>query len=353
LAALNMDRQLAARIDRLHQHGVVDMHFDMLMDLYEKRARADVLDADYLPELQAGGMGVLGVAIYIEDKYLPEMGLRVALDQIARLYAETDRTDHFAICKSHADIEAVRAAGKIALLITMEGVEPLGTDIDLLRVFYELGLRSVGLTHARRNMAGDGGVFASSGSSRQGLSEFGRAVVRQCESLGIMVDLAHLNPAGVEDVLNMATRPVIISHTNPRAYYDIERNSSDEHILAVGRRGGVVGVNAVLVSPREEDSHLDRYVDHIEHIARLAGIESVGIGFDFFEFIYRQWSEQAKAELETRLTKAHFLPDLSNHAHARNLTRKLIERGFNDGDIEKVLYGNWMRVFKVLLGRAG
>ncbi|HEX9438091.1 MAG TPA: hypothetical protein VF909_00360, partial [Roseiflexaceae bacterium] len=86
-----MDRQLAARIDRLHQHGVVDMHFDMLMDLYEKRARADVLDADYLPELQAGGMGVLGVAIYIEDKYLPEMGLRVALDQIARLYAETDR----------------------------------------------------------------------------------------------------------------------------------------------------------------------------------------------------------------------------------------------------------------------
>src|SRR5216110_946547 len=107
---MNMDRQLAARIDRLHQHGVVDMHFDMLMDLYEKRARADVLDADYLPELQAGGMGVLGVAI----------------DQIAQLYAETDRTDHFAICKSHADIEAVRAAGKIALLITMEGVEPLG-----------------------------------------------------------------------------------------------------------------------------------------------------------------------------------------------------------------------------------
>jgi membrane dipeptidase len=345
-----MTTTLEMRIDRLHQHGLVDMHFDMLMDLYEKRRRTNVLDTDYLPELQAGGVGVLGVAIYVEDKYMPELALRVALDQIARLYAETDHTDHFAICKSYADIVAARRAGKIALLITMEGVEPLGTDINMLRIFYELGLRSVGLTHARRNMAGDGGVFAPSGSSRQGLSAFGKEVVKQCETLGMLIDLAHLNPAGVEDVLAMTTLPVIISHTNPRAYYDIERNSSDEHIRAVGQRGGVVGVSAVLVSAHKEDAHLDRYVDHIEHIAKLAGIDSVGIGFDFFEFIYRQWSEQAKADLEARLTKPHFLPNLYNHAHTRNLTRKLIERGFSDSDIEKILYGNWMRVFKVLLG---
>src|SRR6185295_4075258 len=195
---------VAARVDRLHAHGMVDMHFDMLMDLYDKRERTGVLEADYLPELEQGGVSILGAAIYIEDKFLPEQALRVALDQVARLYAELDQTARFAICRTHAEIVAARAAGQVALLITMEGVEPLGTDLNLLRVFYELGLRSVGLTHARRNLAGDGGVFASSGSSRQGLSEFGKTVVRQCESLGIMVDLAHLNPAGVEDVLNMA-----------------------------------------------------------------------------------------------------------------------------------------------------
>ncbi|TMC56623.1 MAG: membrane dipeptidase, partial [Chloroflexi bacterium] len=170
--------------------------------------------------MQAGGIGVLGAAIYVEDQYMPEMALRVGLDQVARLYAELEQSTHFAVCRTHDEIVSARQAGKVALLITMEGVEPLGSDLDLLRVFYELGLRSVGLTHARRNMAGDGGVFAASGSSRQGLSPFGREVVAECERLGIVLDLAHLNPAGCDDVLALTKRPVIISHTNPRRYYD-------------------------------------------------------------------------------------------------------------------------------------
>lgn len=339
-----------ARIDRLHRHGVVDMHFDLLLDLYDRREQADLLKQDYWPALEAGGVGVLGVAIYVEDKYMPEMALRVALGQIARLYAEVDRNPRFAICRSHGEIVAARQAGQVALLITMEGVEPLGTDLNLLRVFYELGLRSVGLTHARRNMAGDGGVFAPSGSSREGLSAFGKEVVKQSEALGMIIDLAHLNPAGVDDVLALTTRPLIISHTNPRHYYDIERNSRDEHIKAVGQRGGVVGVNAVLVSPRAEDSTIDRYIDHIEYVAELAGADNVGIGFDFIDHVYRHWSEAQKAELERKLVKANFLPDLRRHEHARNLTRRLIERGYRDGEIEKILYGNWMRVFQSVLG---
>ena len=133
------DTTITAHVDQLHQFGAVDMHFDLLMDLYENRDRTHVLDNDYLPDLQAGGMGVLGVAIYLEDKYLPEMGLRVALDQIARLYAEVATTQHFAICKSYADIVAARQANKIALLITMEGVEPLGTDINLAACFLRTG----------------------------------------------------------------------------------------------------------------------------------------------------------------------------------------------------------------------
>src|SRR5215211_7577297 len=99
---------LEARIGRLHAHGMVDMHFDMLMDLYDKRERTGVLEADYLLELEQGGVGILGAAIYIEDKYLPEQALRVALDQVARLYAEVDQTACFAICRSHAEIVAAR-----------------------------------------------------------------------------------------------------------------------------------------------------------------------------------------------------------------------------------------------------
>src|SRR6266446_3153689 len=343
------EKSIDERIERLHAPGIVDFHFDMPMDLYEKRDRTNVLATDYLPELEAGGIGVVGAAIYIEDRYLPEMALRVALDQIAQAYVGVDQCPRFVTCKSYREIVDARKRGKIALLITMEGVEPLGTDLDLLRVFYELGLRAIGLTHARRNAAGNGGVFAASGSPRDGLTAFGRDVVRECEALGVIVDLAHINPAGFEEIIGMTSKPVIVSHTNARKYYDIERNISDGQIKMVGERHGVIGVNAVLVSPRKEEATLDRYVDHIEHIIGLIGIDSVGIGFDFFEFIYRQWSEAAKQELAAKLTKPHFLPDLRNHSHARNLTRKLIARGFSDEQIEKILYGNWMRILKELL----
>ncbi len=144
-------------------------------------------------------------------------------------------------------------------------------------------------------------------------------------------------------------QPLIVSHTNSRKFYDVERNISDEQIKMIGQRRGVIGVNSVLVSPKQETSTLDCYVDHIQHIADLIGIDCVGIGFDFFEFIYRQWPESKKKWMAEKLTTPHFIPDLTNHSHARNLTRKLIERGFGDDDIERLLRGNWLRVFKELL----
>jgi membrane dipeptidase len=337
------------RINRLHSRGLVDLHFDMLMDLYEKRSQPDVLTSHYLPEFEAGDMGVIGSAIYIEDRYMPELGLRVGLDQIARLYAEVGKTDRFAICKSNDEILKARAGGKIALLITMEGVEPLGDDLNLLRVFYELGVRAIGLTHARRNAAGSGGIFASSGSPTDGLTSFGRDLIRECERLGIIIDLAHINPQGFADIVGLTSKPLIVSHTNARKFYDIERNISDEQIKIVGERGGVIGVNAILVSSTPEKSTLDHYVDHIEHVISLIGVDGVGIGFDFCEYLFTQLPKNIVEELAAKLTRPHFIPDLTNHTHARNLTRKLIERGFGDAEIEKILFRNWMRIFAELL----
>jgi membrane dipeptidase len=340
------DKSIEERIDRLQAGGIIDLHFDLPMDLYEKRQRKNVLETEFLPEFEAGNIGVVGVAIYIEDRYLPDTGLRVALDQIARLYAETQACQQFAICKNYREIQQARAKGKIALLITFEGVEPLGTDLDLLRIFYELGVRAIGLTHARSNAAGHGGIFASNGSSPEGLTNFGRDLVRECGALGVIIDLAHINPAGFDDVLSMTTKPPIVSHTNVRRYYDIERNISDDQIKMIGEQHGVIGINSVLVGPKKEDSTLDRYVDHIEYVANLIGIDGVAIGFDFFEFIYSQWPESAKKELAEKFTTPHFIPDLRDHSHVRNLTRKLVERRFNDEQIEKILRGNWVRIFE-------
>lgn len=340
---------LTSRIDRLHAPGLVDMHFDLPLDLYEKRNHPGALVSHYLPEFEAGNIGIMGVALYVEDRYLPEMGLRVALDEVACLYTEVASSNRFAICRTNDEIKRARAAGKIALIITMEGVEPLGDDLNLLRAFYQLGLRMVGLTHARRNAAGAGGIFAAMGSPRDGLTAFGRDVVQECERLGIIIDLAHINPKGFEEIVEMTKKPLIVSHTNARKFYDVERNISDEQIKMIGARGGVIGLNAILVSPNAADSTIDRYVDHIEHVVGLVGIDAVGIGFDFCEYLFEQLPEHVRKELQEKLTTPHFIPDLTNHSHARNLTRKLIDRGFNDGDIEKILCGNWMRTFEQML----
>src|SRR2546423_4722135 len=235
------------RINRLHAGGVIDMHFDLPMDLYEKRAQANVLATEFLPEFEAGGMGIIGTAIYIEDRYLPERGLQVALDQIARLYTEAGQSKRCVVCRTHDEITRALDSKKIGFLTTMEGVEPLGDDLDLLRAFYEAGVREIGLTHARTNAAGHGGIFAATGSSPEGLTPFGRDLVRECEKLGLIVDLAHINPAGFKEIVDLTTKPLIVSHTTSRKFYNVERNISDEQIKMIGQRRGVIGINAVLV----------------------------------------------------------------------------------------------------------
>ncbi len=337
------------RVSRLHAGRLVDLHFDLPLSLFLSRPRRNIVAADFLPEFEAGDMGLLGLALYIEDEYLGERALRVALDQVALLKAEVELNPRLVLCRTFAEIEQAQGERRIALLLTMEGAEPLGDDLHLLHIFHELGLRSISLTHARPNAAASGGIFAASGSPATGLTSFGRELVAECERLGIILDLAHINPAGFEEICALTTRPLIVSHSNARRYYDMERNMSDEQIRMIGARDGVIGINAILVSPKKEEATLDRYVDHIEHVANLIGIDGVGIGFDFCEFLWRQMPEEEREALQAKLTTPHFLPDLGNHSHARNLTRKLIERGFSDEQIEKILRGNWLRLLRQLL----
>jgi len=340
----------AAGVNRRGRGGIVDLHFDLLLDLYEKRANkhepVGVLGRDFWQGLHDGGIGVVGAAIFLDDRYLPELALRVALDQVSLLHEEVAHDPRFVVCRDSAEIEAARADGRIGLLITMEGVEPLGSDIHLLRAFYELGVRCIGLTHVRRNLAGDGGLLASTGSSPQGLSRFGRTVVDACEELRILIDLAHLNPAGLDDVLERTHGPLVISHTNPRRFYDAERNSSDAQMQAVAERGGVVGISSVLLSPSAEGATAASFADQVLYVAELIGIDHVGLGFDFFDFIYRAMPPEQKAAFERDLATVHLPRDLLHHGDAPTVTRLLIERGFGEDDIAKVLRENWLRVLR-------
>ncbi len=145
-------------------------------------------------------------------------------------------------------------------------------------------------------------------SPSTGLTTFGRELVQECERLGILLDLAHINPAGFEEIFSLTTRPLIVSHSNARRYHEIERNISDEQIKMIDARGGVIGIDAILVSAEKEETTPDRYIDHIEHVASRIGIDGVGIGFDFCESLWRQMPVARREELEARLRRPHFLP---------------------------------------------
>jgi membrane dipeptidase len=260
---------------------IIDAHSDILNDIHPRRSLGEkaVLERHWGPKMRAGRIDVRVVAIYTEPPLLPELALRRGLDLVASLYEDIAESPSCVLCRTYGDIQRAKEAGRIGLVLGMEGAEPLGADIQLLRVFYELGLRVLGLTHALRTALADGAFFSARKCGQLGgLTDVGVRFLEEAEILGIVVDVSHLNDPSFWDVIQFARAPVIASHSNSRALHDHPRNLTDDQIRAVAKGGGVVGVNAcsAFVSPPE----LGRLVDHIEHIVKVGGIEHAGLGPD-------------------------------------------------------------------------
>ena len=338
-----MNRDLRDRIDDIHQKAfTVDAHFDLTFDLANRRERGEkkVIETHFLPNFKAGGFDLIVSAIFIHDFFLPEMGLRRALDQISFLHQEIEETPgKFRICRSTKEALAAKDLGETAIFLSLEGAEPLQNDIKLLRIFYELGIRGLGLVWSRRNYAGDGALFEKTREGRKGgLTSFGVKLIEEAERLGILIDVSHLNDEGFWDALGIATKPVVASHSNCRILSDSMRNLTDEQIKAVAENGGVIGMNSVSVFNNKDKKEITAadMADHVEHIAVIAGIKHVGIGFDICNSFkdYLRIGEHFPA-----------YDVIKDHAHLHEFTGALIKKGFSDHDIVAVLGGNFMRVF--------
>ncbi|QHZ55313.1 dipeptidase [Brevibacillus sp. NSP2.1] len=150
---------------------VLDGHFDLLMDVEIQRGygRTKLIETEYLPRFQQGGVHSVVAAVFVEDAFVPEMALRKALNQVSALHAEAAESgDQFVIAKCVQDLLTARQAGKVSFILSLEGAEPLYNDLGLLRIFYELGVRMLGLTWSRRNYAGDGSFFAPVREGKKG-----------------------------------------------------------------------------------------------------------------------------------------------------------------------------------------
>lgn len=320
----------------LHEESIIfDGHCDTLQAVLRGERRLDERSSEGhldLPRMREGGVTAQIFAICLGSECLPSGAVKQTLRMLDACYRElADNPDSLTLATSAADIERAKEEGKVAAVLGLEGAEALEGDLGVLRMFYRLGVRNIGLTWNRRNQAADGLDEARTGG---GLTTFGVELVRKMNRLGIMIDVAHLAPAGVRDVLELSEAPVIASHTNAYALCPHRRNLMDERLEAIAAKGGVVGVTFVpgFVAENKEEASLERLVDHIDHIAKVAGIDHVGLGSDFDGF-----GDQPMSGLED-VTK---LP---------NITAGLLGRGYSADEVKKILGGNLLRVFREAVG---
>jgi len=334
-------------MNNLHRDAiVVDCHNDLVMTLtHPELIDGATLSKRWIPELREGGVNVQVVPVCGEGH--DEGALRLSLEYIAALYRELARTPDAELCLDAESVRRVAGEGRIAMILALEGASCLGSNPEMVRVFERLGVRMISFTHFGRSPLADGSGEDATGSR---LSRAGVAVLNEMEELGIIMDVSHLGIGGVEHVLELATRPVIASHSVSRQVWDHHRNLSDDQLRGLAATGGVICANAIPGYIDPQHPTLDRLVDHVEHIVEVAGVEHVGIGTDFCVEIFEDTYPTHAVLYAEGIDGRHKIEGFWAARQMPALTDALVRRGFTDGQVRGILGENLLRVFDAELG---
>ncbi len=375
-----------AEVMRVHRSTLlIDTHNDVpsrTVEGFDIGSRTGTGHTD-VARLKEGGVGAQFFAVYVAASYVNgnrsanrtlQMIDTVRHDIIGR-YA-----DDFVLATSVKDIEDAHRRGKIAALMGIEGGHAIEDSLRLLRDYYDLGVRYMTLTHSNTNDWADssGDIDDPKVKHHNGLTDFGKQVVREMNRLGMMVDISHVADKTFWDALEVSKAPIFASHSSCRALTNHARNMTDDMIVALAKKGGVVQVNfycgfisqkfrdndaadtkaldarmaqetagknlsepdrQVLSEKLRKEMGLSRatladVVDHIDHIRKIAGIDAIGIGGDF----------------DGVSCTPVGLDDVSKYP---NLTRALLEKGYSAEDIRKIYGGNFLRVMRAVEAAAG
>jgi membrane dipeptidase len=261
-----------------------------------------------------------------------------ALPMVERLSAiERQSAGALQVVRDSNALDECLGDGTLAAVLHLEGAEPIGVELDELADLHDAGLRSLGIAWSRPNAFGHGVPFDFPGSPDQGpgLTDAGRALVRACNELGVVVDVSHLNERGFWDVAQTSEAPLVASHSNAHALCPSPRNLTDDQLRAVGESGGLVGINFCVAFAREDgaddpDTPLSAVAAHAGHVAEVAGVDAVALGSDF-----------------DGATMPH---ELDGAAKLPALLEALRTFGFDDGELERIALENWRRVLRAAWG---
>lgn len=372
--AQTRDERLWQRALQIHRRAiVVDTHNDvttpMTNDDFDLSGTPPTPYRTNIERMKKGGLTAEFFSLYIKPWYVEHGGsARRTLDMIDSVYRAVERhPKDLMIATSVADIRRAKRTGKIAALMGIEGGHAIEDSLPALREFYRLGVRYMTLTWNNTNNWAD----ANRGpKTHNGLSDFGKEVVREMNRLGMLVDVSHVSDETMSDALDVSTAPIIASHSSARALSNVPRNIPDDLLKRIAKNGGVVQVNfySVFVDEKtvapqsaardkrlkaQQDAINEKYkddperraeesdkleaanplpplpisklIDHIDHIVKVAGIDHVGIGADF----------DGANDMPEGASDVSMLP---------NITYELLKRGYSERDIRKILGENLLRV---------
>ena len=282
-----------------------------------------------LPRAMRGGLGGCFTSIYLTNERAEYNPLAYAMDEMNDVFRIADRSErHFRICRTVPEMRTAWDEDAFASVFMFEGADPISWSLKELRVFYEAGLRCLAPTWSRSTIFAHG-VALGGHLPETGLTDLGRELVHECNRLGIILDVSHINPAGFWDMLKESSTPVIATHSSVKAISPHVRNLDDEQIRALADQGGTIGINFANIFLRpdmkgEKDTSLDVVMSHFEHIVNLVGDEHVSFGSDF-----------DGTDIPEFIKDAEGLP---------HILREMRQRGWSDARIERICNGNFLRV---------
>ncbi|MEH7335056.1 dipeptidase [Neobacillus drentensis] len=302
--------------------NIIDLHCDALLKLQEGKGTLRFADAPELEtnktRLQKGNIKVQCFAIFIDPDIPSDQKFQVALEQIDYFYQEVlGKNPDMIHIKDWSDFDSLKI-GQIGAMLTLEGVDAIGNDLMKLRILYQLGVRSVGLTWNNANLAADGAGEPRGG----GLTLLGKAIVALNNEHQVLTDVSHLSDKAFWDVMEIAQFP-IASHSNSRALCHHQRNLTDEQAEAMFRKGGLIHVvyNPPFVTENGEATIAD-LVKHIDHFCSLGGVKQIGLGSDFDGI-------------------ATFITNLEDASKTQNLINELLKH-YKEEEVRGFAYQNFL-----------